>query len=153
MEISEVISILAGCLGSCGLGSILTVKYAKRQALAEARSAENEATKAVQDVYQELIEDVKRDRADQKAYIAEIKNDRNHLRKDRDELRVENAKLKKVINTLTEETNDIKKEQARLGRRVEIMTPFICSRTDCAERAKATVKELNKKKSNQEESK
>ena len=53
VTISEILGLM---LGGCGIGSLFTIKYTRRQARGEARSAENEATKAVQDVYQEMIE-------------------------------------------------------------------------------------------------
>lgn len=147
----EAIGLL---LGGSGIGYLLTLKYARQQARGEARQAENEATKAVQDVYQELVDDVKKDREEQKQYIAELKEDRNHLRQDRDELRVENQKLRKVTNELQDEIQDIKKVQARQGRKLEAITPFLCSRTECTDRIRTTINELTKrKKSTEEESK
>lgn len=148
IDFTEIIGLL---LGGCSLGSIFTIRYARRQALGEARSAENEATKAVQDIYQEMIEDFRRDREEQKTYLSELKEDRNHLRKDRDELRIENSTLRKGMKTLQDEVQEVKNEQVRQGRKIEVITPFICGRTDCTERLRATIKELVAKKKNSKE--
>lgn len=145
VTISEILGLM---LGGCGIGSLFTIKYARMQARGEARSAENEATKAVQDVYQEMVEDVKKDREEQKAYILELKEDRNHLRQDRDELKKENENLRKTTIDLQDAIQDVKREQARQGRKLEVITPFICSRTECTERIRASIKDLTKRKEN-----
>ena len=158
MDYLNIMEIVGLVLGGGGLTSLLSYKVARRQALSEARraeneakNAENEATKTVQDVYQELIDDVKRDREEQKAYIKEIKEDRAHLRNSRNELREENTKLRKEVNSLRDEVQEIKKEQARQGRKVDVLTPFICGRAEeCADRIKVTLKDLSKRKSNKQ---
>lgn len=145
VTISEILGLM---LGGCGIGSLFTIKYTRRQARGEARSAENEATKAVQDVYQEMVEDVRKDREEQKSYILELKEDRNHLRQDRDELRKENENLRKTTIKLQDEIQGVKREQARQGRKLEVITPFICSYTECTERIRASIKDITKRKEN-----
>lgn len=141
MDFDSIVPVLITALFSGGLSSILTIKYTRIRVRGEARQAENEATKAVQDVYQELVDDVKKDREEQKQYIAELKEDRNHLRQDRDELRVENQKLRKVMVELQTEIQDIKNIQARQGRKIESLSPFICIK-DCKNRMSSTISEL-----------
>ena len=148
MNIVTISEILGLMLGGCGIGSLFTIRYVRMKARGEARSVENEATKAVQDVYQEMVEDVKKDREEQKSYILELKEDRNHLRHDRDELRKENENLRKTTISLQEDIQDVKREQARQGRKLEVITPFICSRTECTERIRASIKDLTKRKEN-----
>jgi DNA repair exonuclease SbcCD ATPase subunit len=88
MEFSfdTIINILS-LIGGGGLGVFFTWRYSRRKAEAEAETAEASAAKEVQDVYQQLIQDIKTDRDEQKAYISELKEDRRHLRQDRDDLR------------------------------------------------------------------
>lgn len=143
MEISTIVEALGLMLGGSGIGCLFTINYARKKALGEARSAENEATKAVQDVYQELVEDVKRDREDQRTYIAELKEDRNHLRSDRDELRKENLKMRKATKQLQEDFQEMKREVARQGRKLGEVSPFICSRMGCSDRIKSSISELD----------
>ena len=78
---------IASLLGGGGIGGFLTWKYTRRTKEAEAEQAETTAAKEVQDVYQQLINDVKADREEQKTYISELKEDRRHLREERDDLR------------------------------------------------------------------
>lgn len=147
ISLAEVLGLL---LGGGGIGYILTIKYAIKQAKSQASQAESEATKSVQDVYQELITDVRSDREEQKQYIAELKEDRNHLRNDRDELRRENEKMRKTTEAIQDEFSDMKRELARQGRKLEIITPFLCSRISCEDRVKSSVSELVGKKKKKE---
>lgn len=63
-------------LGGGGLGYFFSWRYNRRKEKAEVEQAETTAAKEMQDMYQQLIEDVKRDRDEQKAYIVELKEDR-----------------------------------------------------------------------------
>lgn len=142
MEANTIIEVLGLVIGGGGMGCLFTLSYARRKARGEARSAENEATKAVQDVYQELIEDIKRDREDQRTYITELKEDRNHLRTDRDELRKENLRMRKATKQLQEDFQEMKREVARQGRKLGDLSPFICSRMGCTDRIKSSISEI-----------
>lgn len=126
LDIDSIISILTLLTGG-GCGAFFTWKYVKREARAKAIGAEADAAKEVQDVYQQLITDVKADREEQKAYISELKEDRLHLRKERDELR-------KRQDTLEEDVRQLRSEVSRNGRMVEAMRPFMCGRSKCADR-------------------
>lgn len=127
MEWMNIAEILGLILGGGGIASFFTLRYERRRMKAESKSAENEATSKLQDVYQEMIEDVKRDRAEQKEYIRELKDDRNHLREERNELRLRIEETDEKVRTQA-------KEIARLGRRVDSLTPLICTVTDCPNR-------------------
>lgn len=125
--IDSIISIITLLLGGGGLGAFFTWKYTKREARAKAISAEADAAKEVQDVYQQLITDVKADREEQKTYIQELKEDRMHLRKERDE-------LKQQMNSLEGEVRQLRMDVSRNNRIVESMRPFMCGRSKCADR-------------------
>lgn len=127
IEFGDIMSVVTLLLGGGGLGGLLTWKYARKKEQAEAASAETMATKEVQDVYQQLIEDVKKDRDEQKQYIAELKEDRQHLRAERDELR-------ERIDKTDETVRDLQMQVAKNGRKVEMMTPFMCSDLKCKKR-------------------
>lgn len=133
MEISidtiiSVISLLTG--GGCG--AWFTWRYVKRKAKAEAQTAEADAAKELQDVYQQLINDIKADREEQKAYIGELKEDRTHLRKDRDDLRKRQDELEECVRNL-------QREVARNSRKVDFMRPLLCGRDGCAIRVHVAV--------------
>lgn len=145
MELTEILTtaILSVC-GGGGIGCLLTIKYTRMQARGEARNAENEATKSVQDIYQELIADIQKDREDQKAYISTLKEDRDHLRKDRDVLRKENENMRKAAANLQSEIQKVKEEVSRQGRKLELTTPFICTKAQhCKHRIGASIHEIS----------
>lgn len=135
MEISldTIIAILGLFIGG-GSGAFFTWRWQRRKAKAEAKTAEADAAKELQDVYQQLINDIKTDREEQKAYIGELKEDRAHLRKDRDELR-------KRQDELEENVRNLQREVARNSRIVMFMRPLLCGREGCAIRVPVTVSE------------
>ena len=129
MEISlDTMIALAGLLLGGGGGAFFTWRWQRAKAKAEAKEAEAQAESAevsaaneMQDVYQQLIADIKSDREEQKAYIQELKEDRRHLREDRDELRDRQDKLEEQVRTLQRDVD-------RNGRMVECMRPFLCGK-------------------------
>lgn len=141
LSITSWIEILGLLLGGGGIGYLITIKYKMKQANGEARSAENEATKSVQDIYQEMIKDVNQDRQEQKEYISELKEERRNLRQERDESRKENKLLQKRLSSLEEKIRDLERGVARQGRKLEIIDPFLCGR-NCQDRIHTTVKDI-----------
>lgn len=129
MEISlDTMIALAGLLLGGGGGAFFTWRWQRAKAKAEAKeaeaqaeSAEVSAAKEMQDVYQQLIADIKSDRDEQKAYIQELKEDRRHLREYRDELRDRQDKLEEQVRTLQRDVD-------RNSRMVECMRPFLCGK-------------------------
>lgn len=140
MEFSlDTMIALAGLLLGGGGGAFFTWRWQRAKAKAEAKeaeaqaeSAEVSAAKEMQDVYQQLIADIKTDRDEQKAYIQELKEDRRHLREDRDELRKRQDALEDTVRSLQ---GDV----ARNGRMVECMRPFLCGRQGCPDRMSVTI--------------
>ena len=130
--ISDIISIVSLLAGGGGMGWWFTWRYSRRKEKAEAKSAEADAAKELQDVYQQLINDIKADRDEQKAYIQELKEDRRHLREDRDDLRKRQDELEETVRNL-------QKDVARNGRIVECMRPFLCGREGCLLRVPVTI--------------
>lgn len=126
INIDTIIAILGLFIGG-GSGAFFTWRYQRKKAKAEAVTAEADAAKELQDVYQQLITDIKTDRDEQKAYINELKEDRNHLRKDRDDLRKRQDELEQQVRSL-------QKDVARNGRMVECMRPFLCGKSGCKDR-------------------
>lgn len=140
MEISiDTLIALAGLLLGGGGGAFFTWRFQRQKAKAEAKEAEAQAAgadataaKELQDVYQQLITDIKTDRDEQKAYIQELKEDRRHLREDRDDLR-------KRQDELEEQVRGLQRDVARNGRMVECMRPFLCGRQGCPDRVPVTI--------------
>lgn len=127
MSLDTWIAIVSLLIGGGGIGTFFTWRYTRRKEKAEAESAETTAAKELQDIYQQLIADVKKDRDEQKAYIGELKEDRRHLREERDELRDRQDKME-------EKVRELQKIQARQGMKIEAMRPFICYDTKCKKR-------------------
>lgn len=91
---------------SGGLTWIVTLRSTKRQAEADAMAS-------VQNVYQELIDD---------------------LKKDRDELRVENQNLKNELRDLHSRQDKLEEQCRENSRKVEAMLPWICYCKNCPTR-------------------
>lgn len=129
----SIIGILGLFIGGGG-GAFFTWRWQRKKAKAEAKTAEADAAKELQDVYQQLINDIKTDREEQKAYIGELKEDRAHLRRDRDDLR-------KRQDELEESVRNLQREVARNSRMVEFMRPLLCGREGCLLREHVTISE------------
>lgn len=125
INIGDIVRIIGLLAGGGGAGWWLTWRYTRRKEQAEAVGAEATAAKELQDVYQQLINDLKTDRDEQKAYIQELKEDRDDLRKRQD--------------TLEETVRSLQRDVARNGRVVECMRPFLCGRENCQIRVPVTI--------------
>lgn len=132
MEITldTLLSIFGLLLGGGG-GAFFTWRYMRRKAEAEAVQAEVDAAKDKQGYYQQIIEDVAKDR--------------DYYKHERDELRSRMDKLaRSFMDWRMEADNDrseMKMKIARLGRKVDAMSPFICARPHCQDRVFAMVSE------------
>lgn len=73
--------------------AIITMKYTKKQ-------AEANAMKAMQDVYQELITDLRTDRDSLKAELKNMRDDRETLRTDIQKMKLEIIENRKLCNEL-----------------------------------------------------
>lgn len=136
MEITldAIISLLGLFVGGGG-GAFFTWRYLRRKAKAEAVTAEIDATKDMQDMYQQMLEDAKRDREDRREQVEELRADRDHYKQERNELREKMEQLtRSFMDWRLEADNDrskMKMEIARLGRKVEAMAPFMCGDLSC----------------------
>ena len=133
MEITlESIIALVGLFIGGGGGAFFTWRWQRRKAKAEAKTAEADAAKELQDVYQQLITDIKTDRDEQKTYIQELKEDRRHLREDRDDLRKRQDELEEQVRLL-------RRDVSRNNRIVTELRPYLCGREGCAIRVPVTI--------------
>lgn len=140
MEITleAIISIVGLLAGGTGIGGFFVWKYTKRKAQAEAKQAEAEASKAEaeavtekQNYYQQIIDDVAKDR--------------DYYKQERDEIRSRMDEMaRSFMDWRLEADNDrsnMKMEIARLGRRVEAMAPFMCGDLSCKLRKRVILSE------------
>ena len=145
----ELLSLLIGTSGLTGLiVSIVTLKYAKSKAESEAKSAEAgaqgaqaEADMKRQDYYQEIIEDMEKDRQrmkvvrdEQETYINELKDDLKRRKEEKEMLRKENAELQHTIDELRNTQRTQGDEIAMLRRLYEGLKPLVCTNINCQTR-------------------
>ena len=120
----SVINIL-GLLFGGSVISIVTWRFARRKAEseakkaeAEAKQAEAEAAEARQDYYQQMMDD---------------------LAKDRDYYKTERNELRSRLDDTDDKLRDLQRDVARNGRMVEAMRPFICTDLACKARKRALI--------------
>ena len=125
MEIFESVTNILSLLFGGSLISIVTWKFARRKADAEAQKAEAEAKAAEaeaqqekQNYYQQIIDD--------------IAKDRDYYKHDRDEQRAR-------MDDMDAKFRDLQREVARNGRMVEAMRPFMCANLKCPNRQRVTI--------------
>ena len=139
MEISleAIISLLGLFIGGGG-GAFFTWRYMRRKAKAEAETAEIDAAKELQDMYQQMLTDAKTDREDRKQQMEELRSERDRYKQERNELRERFDKLedslRKMKTEYVNEKNDTDRKIAQLGRKVEAMRPFLCGDLSCKKR-------------------
>ena len=139
MEITldSIIGILGLLFGGGALGGIFTWRWQRKKAKAEAQTEEVNMAKAVQDTYQEMLEDKNKEVADNQRLIAELREDRDHYKKGYVEMRDEVEKLSKDFYDFKRDTEaerqKMKRDIARNTRIAESSRPFMCGLApDCA---------------------
>lgn len=109
------------------MGGLLTWRFTRRKAKAEAIEAEAEAEQKKaeaeqerQNYYQQIIDD--------------IAKDRDYYKQERDELRGR-------LDSMDGQVQELKRDVARNGRMVEALRPFICTDLGCQIRKRAVISE------------
>lgn len=131
-SITNILSLLFG--GS--VISIVTWRFARRKAYAEAKQAEAEARKAEaeakqeqQNYYQQVIDDIAKDRDYYKQAYQDMRDRMDKLSKSVMDWKLESE----------DERLNLKREVMRLGRKVDSMTPFMCGDLGCRLRQRVTI--------------
>jgi dGTP triphosphohydrolase len=153
MEITleGIIALITLFVGGSGIGGILTWRWLKKKAKAEAdqaaaeakqkeaeaKAAEVDMAQKVQDTYQEMLEDKNKEVEDNHRLIAELREDRDHYKKGYVEMRDEVEKLSKDFYDFKRDTQNerqkMKSDIARNTRIAESSRPFMCGLApDCA---------------------
>ena len=144
MEITldSILSLLGLFIGGGG-GAFFTWRYLRRKAKAEAVTAEVDAAKDMQDLYQQMLADTKEEREDRKKQIDELRSERDHYKDERNELRDKMEQLtRSFMDWRIEADNDrskMKMDIAKLGRKVETMVPFMCGNLACKDRQRVVL--------------
>ena len=143
MEITleAIISFLGLFIGGGG-GAFFTWRYMRRKAKAEAVTAEVDAAKDMQDMYQQMLQDAKTDREDRRQQVEELRQERDHYKNERNEYREQLSKLTDEFRDFRRKSEDdmdaLKRTQARQGRMIEAMRPFMCGDLKCPNRQRVT---------------
>lgn len=153
MEITleGIIALITLFVGGSGIGGLVTWKWLKmkakaeadqavaeaKQKEAEAKASEIEMAQKVQDTYQEMLEDKNKEVEDNHRLIAELRQDRDHYKQGYMEMRDEVDKLTKDFYDFKRDTMNerekMKSDIARNTRIAESSRPFMCGLApDCA---------------------
>ena len=145
MEITldSLISLLGLFIGGGG-GAFFTWRFMRRKAKAEAVTAEVDAAKDLQDMYQQMLSDAKADREDRKQQMNELRQERDHYKQDRNELRDR-------LDKMDDKFRELQREVARNGRQIENMRPFLCADMKCLKRQFVEMIDLKSKRQAEEE--
>ena len=109
----EWLSMILTALASGGLAGFGSLWYAKRRSKAAVAQAESEAAKSWQDVYQELIDD---------------------LRSSRDEQKSQNEFLRQKIEYFEDKISKLKEEVEQNARKLAWLIPITCCVSNCPDR-------------------
>lgn len=111
-----------------GGGWFLHWRATKKKANGEATQAEAEGWKSMQDLYQQTIEDFK-------VYSEDMRQERSVLKK-------ENSEIWGKYKQLDNEIIQLKRQLSRQGRKIDALSPFLCSVVGCLKRKKVNVAAL-----------
>ena len=112
-----------------GGGWFLHWRASRRKAYGEAKQTEAQANKEAQEYYNTTLADVNRT-------LNEVRAERDHYKDERDEERKENREMRKNQMDL-----EYKRDMARLGRRIDVLSPFLCGVAGCLHRQKVSLVE------------
>lgn len=127
ITIDTILNVAGLIFGGGAFGGLLTWRFTRRKAQAEAIEAEAEAEQKKaeaeqerQNYYQQIIDD--------------IAKDRDYYKQERDELRCR-------LDSMEEQVRGLQRDVARNGRMVESLRPFMCADLACKLRKRVTISE------------
>lgn len=118
-----------------GGGWFIYYKANKRKADAEATHSEAEGWKSMQDLYQQTIEDFK-------VYSEDMRTERTVLKQ-------ENSEMRDRYKKLDDEIIQLKRRLSRQGRKIDALSPFLCSVVGCLNRKKVSITALEEENEQQ----
>ena len=121
-----------------GGGWFLHWRASRRKANGEAKQTEAQANKEAQEYYNTTLEDVNRTLAEVRAERDHYKDERNELRKENHEMR---SKYIEIEERMTQMDLNYKRDISRLGRRIDVLSPFLCGVAGCMHRKKVSLME------------
>ena len=119
-----------------GGGWFLHWRASRRKANGEAKQTEAQANKEAQEYYNTTLADVNRT-------LNEVRAERDHYKDERNELRKENHDMRtkyiEIEERMTKMDLNYKRDISRLGRRIDVLSPFLCGVAGCLHRKKVSL--------------
>lgn len=136
MDIYSIINTIVTVF--LGGGWFLHWRASRRKANGEAKQTEAQANKEAQEYYNTTLADVNRT-------LSEVRSDRDRYKDERDEERKANEDMRKKYNEIEDRMNKMDREYkekiSRLGRRIDVLSPFLCGVAGCMHRKKVSLME------------
>lgn len=136
MDIYSIINTLVTIF--LGGGWFIYYRANKRKAEGEAKATEAQANKEAQEYYNKTLADVNQT-------LNEVRAERDHYKDERNELRNENSEMRKKYYEIEEKMTKMdityKRDISRLGRRIDVLSPFLCGLAGCLNRRKVSLME------------
>jgi peptidoglycan hydrolase CwlO-like protein len=123
MEIYGVINTLISVI--LGGGWFIHWRASRRKANGEATQSEADGWKAMQELYQKTISDFQ-------GYSEDMRKERAILKK-------ENTEMYDKYKKLDEEIIQLKRRLSRQGRKIDALSPFLCSVVGCLNRKRVNI--------------
>ena len=121
-----------------GGGWFLHWRASRRKANGEAKQTEAQANKEAQEYYNTTLADVN-------GTLAEVRADRDRYKDERDEERKANEEMRRKYIEIEDRMNKMDREYkekiSRLGRRIDVLSPFLCAVAGCMHRKKVALTE------------
>ena len=121
-----------------GGGWFLHWRASRRKANGEAKQTEAQANKEAQEYYNTTLADVNKT-------LEEVRVERDHYKDERNEERKINHELRQKYIEIEERMNQMdlsyKRDISRLGRRIDVLSPFLCGVAGCMHRKKVSLME------------
>lgn len=121
-----------------GGGWFLHWRASRRKANGEAKQTEAQANKEAQEYYNTTLADVNKT-------LEEVRAERDHYKDERNEERKTNHELRQKYIEIEERMNQMdlsyKRDISRLGRRIDVLSPFLCGVAGCMHRKKVSLME------------
>lgn len=136
MEIYSIINTFVTLF--LGGGWFLHWRASRRKANGEAKQTEAQANKEAQEYYNTTLADVNKT-------LAEVRAERDHYKDERNEERKSNQELRQKYIEIEDRMNHMdlsyKRDISRLGRRIDVLSPFLCGVAGCMHRKKVSLME------------
>jgi peptidoglycan hydrolase CwlO-like protein len=123
MEIYGIINTLISVI--LGGGWFIHWRASRRKANGEATQSEADGWKAMQELYQKTISDFQ-------GYSEDMRKERAILKK-------ENTEMYDKYKKLDEEIIQLKRRLSRQGRKIDALSPFLCSVVGCLNRKRVNI--------------